>query len=100
MLLHSIKYKWYTIGEQLDVRYGDIVSTEAYEHTRRLSEVLQIWIDKKTSRVCWSTIITVIEEPPIEHKVVAYEIYQFLKRPDIQNEYLFSHDTSKMICLT
>ena len=99
MLLHSIKHKWYTIGEQLEVCYGDIVSTEAYEHTRRLSEVLQVWIDKRTCRVCWSTIITVVEDPPLEHKVVADEIYQFLTRPDIQNEYLSIHDTGKMIFL-
>ena len=91
MLLYPIKSKWHTIGEQLEVPYGDIISAEAYEDTRRLSEVLQVWIDKKTCLVCWQTIITVVEEPPVENKVVADDIYQFLTRPDIQNEYLSSH---------
>ena len=94
MLLHPIKYKWDTIGEQLKVNFGDIKSAEyneAYDHTRKLSEVLQVWIDKRTSLVCWKTIITVVEEPPVENKVVADDIYQFLTRPDIQNEYLSSH---------
>ena len=99
MLLHPIKYKWDTIGEQLEVPYGDIKSAEyneAYDHTKKLSEVLQVWIDKKTHLVCWQTIITVVEEPPIENKVVADNIYQFLTKPDIQNEYLSSlHQTSK-----
>ena len=98
MLLHPIKAKWYTIGEQLKVQYGDIISTEAHEDTRKLSEVVQIWIDKGTRPVCWKTIITVIEEPPVENKAVADEIYQFLTRPDIQNEYLSPHhQTGKMI---
>ena len=102
-LLHPIKYNWYAIGEQLKVDYGDIKSAEynmAYDDTGKLSEVLQVWINKRTCQVDWKTIVTVIEEKPIENKVVANEIYQFLTRPDIQNEYLPSHDhTGKMISL-
>ena len=82
---------WDTIGEQLRLPYGDIQSAgynEAYGDTTKLSEVLQVWINKKTCLVCWNTIITVVEEPPVENKVVADDIYQFLSRPDIQNEYL------------
>ena len=90
-LLHSIKYKWYTIGEQLEVCYGDIISTEPHEDTRKLSEVLQVWIDKGTCPVCWQTIITIVKEPPVENKAVADEIYQFLARPEIQNKYLSPH---------
>ena len=99
-LLHPIKYMWDTIGEQLEVPNGDIKSAEynvAYGDTRKLSEVLQVWMDKKTRLVCWQTIITVVEEPPVENKAVVNEIYQFLTRPDIQNEYLSSHNqTGKM----
>ena len=96
-LLHPIKYIWNTIGEQLEVHYGDIICAEAHEDTRKLSEVLQVWMDNRTCGVCWKTIITVVEEPPVENKVVADEIYQFLTRPEIQNEYLSSHhQTGKM----
>ena len=101
MLLHPIKCKWNTFGEQLEVPYGDIKSAEyneAYGDTTKLSEVLQVWMDKKTRLVCWQTIITVVEERPVENKAVADDIYQFLTRPDIQNEYLSSHhQTGKMI---
>ena len=93
-LLHPIKYMWNIFGEQLEVPYGDIKSAEyneAYGDTTKLSEVLQVWMNKKTRLVCWQTIITVVEEPPVENKIVADDIYQFLTRPDIQNEYLFSH---------
>ena len=96
VLLHPIKYMWDIVGEQLAVSYGDIKSAEynvAYDHTRKLSEVLQVWLDKRTREVSWRTIITVVKKPPVEAKVVANEIYQFLLRPDIQNEYLSSrHD--------
>ena len=94
MLLHPIKYMWDVIREQLEVPYGDIKSAdynEAYGDTTKFSEVLQVWMNKKTRLVCWQTIITVVEEPPINNKIVADDIYQFLSRPDIQNEYLSSH---------
>ena len=90
-LLHSIKHMWDTIGEQLAVTFGDIKSTEynmTYDSTKKLSEVLQVWIDKKTCEVSWKTIITVIDDPPIENKRVGDEICEFLTRSDIQNEYL------------
>ena len=90
---------WNTIAEQLSVCYGDIKSTEynvTYDDTRKLSEVLQVWIDKKTCLVSWRTIITVIKEPPVENKAVAKKICQFLVRPDIRNEYLSSDKPGKV----
>ena len=93
MLLHPIKHMWNTIGEQLEVPYDDIKSAEyneVYDNTRKLSEVLQVWKDKITCEVSWRKIISVVKEPPIEKKVVADDIYQFLSRADIQNEYLSS----------
>ena len=98
MLLHPINYKWSTIGEQLYVHYGDVSSAEyneAYDDTRKLSEVLQVWIDQRTREVSWRTIITVVKKPPVEAKVVANEIYQFLSRPEIENEYLSSYQSGK-----
>ena len=90
-LLHCIKHMWDTIGEQLAVRYGDIKSAEynmTYDSTKKLSEVLQVWIDKRTCEVSWRTIITVVDDPPVENKRVADEICEFLARSDIQIEYL------------
>ena len=63
--------------------------------TTKLSEVLQVWIDKRTCEVTWRMIITVVKEPPVEKKVVAEKIYQFLARPDIRNEYLPSYQPGK-----
>ena len=97
-LLHNIKHMWDTIGEQLAVNYGDIKSAEynmTYDSTKKLSEVLQVWIDKRTCEVSWRTIITVIDDPPIKNKRVGDEICEFLARSDIQNEYL---STGKLLC--
>ena len=53
-LLHPIMYKWDIIGVQLGVPDVYIKCTfEEHQHTRKLSEVLQVWIDKKTRLVCW-----------------------------------------------
>ena len=98
-LLHEIKYMWNTIGEQLEVHHCDIKSAEynvEYNDTTKLSEVLQFWIDKRTCEVSWRMIITVVKEPPIEHKVVAGKIYKFLARPEIRNEYLSCYQPGKV----
>ena len=98
-LLHPIKYKWNTIGEQLEVCYGVIKSAEynvAYDNTTRLSEVLQVWKDKKTCEVSWKMIITVVDEPPLEDKKVADEMCEFLARLDIRSEYLSSNQPGKI----
>ena len=98
-LLHEIKHMWNIIGEQLEVHYCDIKSAEynvAYDYTTKLSEVLQVWIGERTCEVSWRMIINVVKEPPIEHKVVAEKIYQFLARSDIRNEYLSSNQPGKV----
>ena len=90
---------WNTIGEQLKVHYGDIKSAEynvAYDHTTKLSEVLQVWIDKRTCEVSWKKIISIVKEPPVANEVVAEEMYKFLARPDIRNEYLSFYQPGKV----
>lgn len=89
---------WKLIGEQLDVKDSDLKCLQqnvAYDDIRKLAEVLQIWRDKRTCDVSWRKIITVIEEPPLETKVVAWNIFHFLARPEIKNEYLLSDQPGK-----
>ena len=85
-------YLWNIIGEQLGVSYGDIESANNIvpnNDTTKLSKILQMWMDKvKSSPVCWRTIITVIENAPVENKVVADNMYCFLSTSSTQNEYL------------
>ena len=93
---------WKTIGEQLAVKNGDLKCLEynvAYDDTNKLSEVLKIWRDKRTCDVSWRKIITVVEDPPLENKVVVGNIFDFLARPEIKNEYLSSDQLGKVIKL-
>ena len=92
MLLHPINYKWNVIGKHLHV---NVKYNVAHNDTTKLSEVLQVWIDKRTCEVSGRKIISVVKEPTIEDKAIADNIYQFLSRPDIQNEYLSSHQSGK-----
>ena len=99
--LHPINYKWNVIGEQLQVPYDVIKCAQynkAYSDTRQLSEILQVWIDKRTCEVSWRMIITVVKKPPIKHKLLADNMYKFLSRSDIQNEYLSSYQPGKFKC--
>ena len=101
-LLHPIRHIWEIIGEQLEVKHDDIMSirlaqcNESHTNTIKLSDVLQVWIDKKTCEVSWRMIITIINNPPVEEKKVADEIHKFLARPDIINEYLPSDQPGKI----
>ena len=90
---------WKHIGEQLDVKDSDLKCLEhnvAYDEIRKLSEVLQIWRDKRAcDDVSWRKIITVVEEPPLVKKVVVEKIFHFLARSEIKNEYLSSDQSGK-----
>ena len=80
-VLDPVKYEWRSIGEQLDVGYGDIKSEEynvSHDNKAKLSEVLQVWIDRKKREVSWKTIITVVRDPPLNNEKVANEICCFL----------------------
>ena len=99
-LLHPIRNDWENIGEQLEVPHDDIVfirqSNIAHDNTRKLSDVLQVWKNRKTCEYSWRKIITVIDNPPVEEKRVADEICDFLARPETMNEYLSSDQSGKI----
>ena len=96
-LLHPIKYQWNIIGEQLNVQYDQIMSAQynvSYNDTMKLSEVLQVWIEKRSCAVSWRLILATIEEPPIDNVKVGDEIRQFLTQPDIYHQYCSDQQSS------
>ena len=96
-LLHPIKYQWNIIGEQLNVQYGQIKSAEynvTYNDTMNLSEVLQVWIDRRSYQVTWRVILAAIDEPLVENVKVRDEIRQFLNRPEIYHQYCSEQQSS------
>ena len=77
-LLFAIAQKWRKIGEALSIKNRDLenLSTEWSDDADRLSAVIQIWFDKQTSPVKWSTIITAVELPPVNEPSIAESIMQ------------------------
>ena len=79
--------------------FGDIKSLQydvQYSDTIKLSEILQVWINKKTCEVSWEKIISVVKNRPVENTRLADEICEFLARPEIMNEYLPSDQPGKI----
>ena len=52
------------------------IETETFSNTDRLAGVIQMWFDKKTRPVKWSTIITTVELPPVNEPSLAESILQ------------------------
>ena len=97
-LLHDIRYMWDIIGEQLSVSDDHIMSAQndvPNDCTRKLSKILQVWIEQRTSQMTWKKIITVVEDKPLENKEVVKKIFHFLERPKTQKMYLSSYQLGK-----
>ena len=80
-LLFPIAHKWKEIGESLSIRDGDLenLRDERSRNTDRLSGVIQIWFDKRTCQVKWSTLITAVELPPVYEPSIAQNILEKCK---------------------
>ena len=75
-LLYPIAHKWKEIGEALSIRDGDLenLCDERSCNVDRLSGVIQIWFDKQTCPVKWSTIIIAVKLPPVYEPSIAESI--------------------------
>ena len=94
MLLDPLRYQWEIIAKDLEVQPGEInceCFNKAHYETRRLSEILQYWIEQTENRkeVCWRRILSVVESR-IKNKHVADNIRGFLSIEYVQKEYLSS----------
>ena len=78
-LLTPIAYKWQELGEALKLEYGALMSLQQNFNSdeKRLSEVLQLWIDQQPTNVNWSTIIMAVQAPPVGNLSVAESIRSF-----------------------
>lgn len=83
-LLTPIAYQWQELGEALELEYGSLMSLQqnVYNDEKRLSEVLQLWIDQQPNNVNWSTIIMAVQAPPVGNLSVAETIRSFLSKTE------------------
>ena len=80
-LLCGIRHKWYDIGLLLQVRHSvlhEIYKSDDNNETK-LKKVIDHWKDTKSSFVNWETVITAVESPVINNKMLADYISQRLK---------------------
>ena len=55
-----------------------------------LSTVLLLWmIERPVDEMCWESIISIINDPPIEDKDVANKMCPFLEETDVHDKYLY-----------
>ena len=79
--MSKICNEWYIIGVRLEIESGDLESLNNSNHRDnvKLSQILQLWMERMTKPVTWNTILEVIGSPPIENKSVVMEIEKFLE---------------------
>ena len=72
---------WYTIGELLGIKNGELDSLKfSIQHdVEKLSKVLQLWMERMTKPVTWNTILEVIGSPPIQNKLLVKKLEKFLE---------------------
>ena len=72
---------WYDIGLTLQVDQNDLDDLIQSEdnHLTKLRKVINCWKDTQPSPVIWKTIITAMESPVINKKMIADRIRQYLK---------------------
>ena len=82
-LLGHIAYKWEQIGTALQINYGDLKSIQrnsTYSDFDKLSEILQLWINKKPTEVTWNTILSAVMNEPVDSCTVAVKILDFVSK--------------------
>ena len=79
--LSSITGKWQEIGDLLGVDPSTIdgLCHSNYSDQRKMSKMLQIWLDNEPTPVTWYNIIDILEGP-LQNKPLAIEISKFLGR--------------------
>ena len=84
-LVYTVSDKWYDIGISLQVRRDvlDDLRQSEDDNLTKLSKVINIWKDTKSSSVTWEKIISVMEDPVIDKREIADGIRQNLKASEL-----------------
>ena len=79
-LLTEISYLWFEIGEALGIKFGVLQSLkyEASPDFRKLSCVIQEWLDANSQSATWAVIIDAVECPIVDKANIAQKIRKHL----------------------
>ena len=88
-VLSEIAYDWTSIGESLEVPFGELQSLQYNPRpdASKLSDTLQKWIDMRTRPVTWETLLDVLETPPVNKPRIADTVREYLARNDVYKKY-------------
>ena len=87
-VLSEIAYDWRSIGESLEVPFGELKSIQYDSRPdAKLSDTLQKWIDMRTRPVTWETLLDVLETPPVNKPRIADTVREYLARTDVYKRY-------------
>lgn len=84
-LLCPIAFKWEEIGTALKISYGDLKSIQrnsTFSDIDKLSEILQLWIDKEPTDITWNTILSAVMSQPVDSYTVAVKILEFVSNKE------------------
>ena len=74
--LHPVTEKWYSLGVQLQVPVESLKCIEA-EHkqmSRRLLEMLTVWLKCTTPPPTWNILTEALESPPVGERLLAQQL--------------------------
>ena len=82
------------IGVVLEVEHSDLegLSQSNKDDSTRLYEVLEAWMNTRSTDVTWETVITAVEGPIVDQKSTAVKIREFLSEPNVYSKYLGKKD--------
>ena len=82
------------IGIALEVEHSDLegLSQSNKDNSTRLYEVLEAWMNTRSTDVTWETVITAVEGSIVDQKSTAVKIQQFLSESKVYSKYLGKKD--------
>ena len=74
--LHPISDKWFSLGVQLQVPIETLkcIETEHYQMSRRLLEMLTVWLKCTNPPPTWYIITEALKSPPVGERLLAQQL--------------------------
>ena len=89
--LHPVSDKWFSLGVQLQVPIETLkyIEAEHYQTSRRLLEMLTVWLKGTNPTPTWTILTEALESAPVGEKLLAQQLRD---KYCPQNEGGFAHD--------
>ena len=74
--LHPVRDKWFSLGVQLQVPFETLrcIETEHNQMSRRLLEMLTVWLNCTDPPPTWNILTEALDSPPVGEKLLAQQL--------------------------